>query len=97
MVLIKKKPILSKEEENAIQQPIDYKTGWTNPRFDKLYGNKQKNPWAGTERDIKNKKGARTAFLQFPTISKCKCGKEKFDWQEVCGDCYQKELKYEKK
>jgi len=53
----KSKDILNKQEFADIQQPIS-KDGWTNPLFDKLYG-KEKNPWTGTERDRKNRKGTR--------------------------------------
>lgn len=52
----KSNQILSNDDLASIQQPLDRKTGRTNPVFDKLYGHKTKNPWHGTERDIKNKK-----------------------------------------
>jgi len=57
----KSSQILTGKDEDAIQQPLDNKTGRTNPRFDKLYGHKTKNPWAGTERDRKFA-GQRRAF-----------------------------------
>lgn len=47
--------ILTREQLAAVQQPLDYKTGYTNPHFNKLYGEKN-NPYAGTERDSKNKR-----------------------------------------
>ena len=50
--------MLSGREEQAIrevgQQPLD-KDGWTNDIFDKKYGKKD-NPFAGTDRDRKNRK-----------------------------------------
>jgi hypothetical protein len=45
----------SKEDQDSIQQPIA-KDGWTNDRFDKLYGHKTKNPWSDTERNRALKK-----------------------------------------
>jgi hypothetical protein len=57
MVYVKKTPIVSGQDMKDIQQPLDYKTGWSNPTFDKLYGHRTKNPYHGTERDIKNRKG----------------------------------------
>lgn len=54
----KSNEILSDADVAAMQQPLDNKTGRTNPLFDKLYGHKTKNPWSGTERDVKNKKAS---------------------------------------
>ena len=53
--ITKQGKIYTSKEMADIQQPIDKKTGWTNPYFDKLYG-KEKNPWAGTERDRAKRK-----------------------------------------
>ncbi|RLG68519.1 MAG: hypothetical protein DRO11_08995 [Methanobacteriota archaeon] len=50
----KSNKILTAKELDDIQQPID-KDGYTNDRFDELYG-KDKNPWRGTERDRSNRK-----------------------------------------
>lgn len=56
-IIIKKtKTDLTKQEWESIQQPLDYKTGRSNPEFDRLYGHKTKNPFTGTERDVKNKR-----------------------------------------
>lgn len=43
--------VYTSKEIEALQQPLDNKTGYSNPRFDKLYP-KTKNPFHGTERDI---------------------------------------------
>jgi hypothetical protein len=51
----KNRDILSNEDIASIQQPLDYKTGRSNPLFDKLYPDTP-NPWHGTERDIRLKK-----------------------------------------
>ena len=57
MFIIRKKTKsdLTKQEWHDIQQPLDHKTGWSNPEFDKIYPNSP-NPYKNTERDIKNKK-----------------------------------------
>ena len=54
--------VYTSEELKAIQQPIDNKTGFSNPTFDRLYPN-SKNPFHGTERDIANKKGTRMTTM----------------------------------
>ena len=51
----KTKSDLTKQEWQDIQQPLDYKSGWSNPEFDKNYS-RDNNPYKDTERDIKNKK-----------------------------------------
>jgi hypothetical protein len=47
--------ILTTKEIKEMQQPLDYKSGYSNDTFDKLYPN-TKNPFHGTERDAKNKR-----------------------------------------
>jgi hypothetical protein len=80
---------LSSEDKKSIEQPID-KDGWTNDRFDKLYGHKTKNPFRGTERDRHNKK-ATFGSLEVPDTLTCPtCGGSMFTYQEVCGSCYLK-------
>ena len=57
----KTKADLKKSEWESIQQPLNYRSehgtpsGYSNPLFDKLYG-ADKNPFTGTERDIKKRK-----------------------------------------
>ena len=56
--VIRQKHLTSKEEKTRrtlAAQPLDYKSGYTNETFNKLYGDK-KNPYKGTERDLKNRK-----------------------------------------
>ena len=50
MPLINKR-FYTKEDLNAMQQPIDPKTGRVNEKFDELYKHKTKNPFWATERD----------------------------------------------
>jgi len=77
--------ILSNKDMDSIQQPLDYKTGYENERFTKLYG-KKKNPVSGTERDAKNRN--RFTSVTYPEKSVCpKCGGNKFVYQEVCYKC----------
>ena len=47
--------ILTNKEIQAIQQPLNSKTGYSNDQFDKLYPNTP-NVFHGTERDSKNKR-----------------------------------------
>lgn len=54
----KTKSDLTKKEWEDIQQPLDYKSGWSNSTFNKLYPN-TKNPFDFTERDIRNKTGGK--------------------------------------
>ena len=61
--------IITSEETKSLQQPLDPKTGYSNPEFDKLYPD-SKNPFHGTERDIMNKKGTRTQTLSSEAFCK---------------------------
>jgi hypothetical protein len=47
--------IMTAKEVREMQQPLDYKTGYSNDTFDRLYPD-TKNPFHGTERDSKNKR-----------------------------------------
>lgn len=47
--------IQTSKEIKEMQQPLDYKSGYSNDSFDKLYPD-SKNPFHGTERDSKNKR-----------------------------------------
>lgn len=55
---------LSSQDQREAQQPLDYKTGYSNPVFDKLYGHKTKNPYWGTERDLSLRKNILTVPKQ---------------------------------
>jgi len=57
MVYIKRNPrsTLTGKEIADMEQPLDYKTGYSNPKFDKLYG-QDKNPYKGSERDRNKRK-----------------------------------------
>lgn len=90
----KTRDILSDQEVAEIQQPLDYKTGYSNPLFDKLYP-ETKNPWHGTERDIANRKKT-YGSLNIPEHYPCpKCGGLMDEWQKdhsgLCGECFLKE------
>ena len=54
--------VYTSDEIKSMQQPLDSKTGYSNPTFDKLYPDK-KNPFHGTERDLANKKGTRMVSM----------------------------------
>ena len=56
--------IVSQSDKDLAQQPLD-KDGYSSDRFDKLYG-KDKNPHLGSERDRKNRKGTKMAFISGP-------------------------------
>ena len=47
--------IFTGRDLKEIQQPLNYKTGYSNENFDKLYG-KESNPCTGTERDSRRRK-----------------------------------------
>ena len=87
--------VYTAKEMDAIQQPLDNKSGYSNPRFDKLYGHKAKNPFHGTERDILNKKN----YHFEENVEECEeCGKRaEFIGKEngeikyrLCRECYHK-------
>ena len=87
-----------------IQQPLDNRTGYSNPHFDKLYGHKTKNPFWGTERDIKNRKMTEKDWsVSYPICDKC--GKKvhitsirngEIEYQ-LCQDCNLKRIEDESK
>ena len=47
--------VYTSKDMDDIRQPLNKKTGYTDERFDELYG-KDKNPWIGTERDVRKRK-----------------------------------------
>lgn len=84
----------SGKEQKDLEQPLDYKTGWSNERFDRSYPD-VKNPWRGSERDIKNRKGLRGESFG----DECQdCGKMSTDIfrsvingeleYQLCRECY---------
>ena len=64
--------VLSEEDWKSIQQPLD-KDGWSNDTFDKLYGRKTKNPYHGTERDRKKRRGTKMVSISAE------------DWERIFG------------
>ena len=84
---------MNKQEWQDTQQPLDNKSGWENEKFSQFYG-QDKNPFKGTERDIKNRKGeSRIVVDDLPESYPCPiCGKGMFIYQKICGGCYSKGL-----
>jgi len=76
--------VLTKEEREAIQQPLD-KDGYSNEYFSELYG-KDKNPYVGTERDRKNKKARKITITGMDKYKKgweVAFGKKKTKGQKI--------------
>lgn len=67
------KKVFTQAEVDSVQQPLG-KDGFSNDRFDKLYG-KDKNPFIGTEQDRKNRKGTKMISLNISSKR----------WEEIFG------------
>jgi hypothetical protein len=81
----KSKDILSNKELAEIQQPLA-KDGYSNDNFDKLYGNKTKNPFWNSERDRKKRK--RIVASRDDQADNCpRCGQEKPQGMKYCFKC----------